>query len=202
MKEQHSSRDRILKAAFGEFASGGLAGARMQSIADRAGVNKALLHYYFNSKEELFRQVYHEAVSDLFKGIFDILEQKMPLLEKIDQFTKVTVRRLREYPGMASFVVLELNRSPEVTRKIFKDALDADMAPLQAELETAADRYEVVRVTVPRLLLTILSLTLFPYTARIFSEELIRVGGGTGFEETMIRHEEEVCDIVLNWLTS
>ncbi len=50
----HESRNRILDAALGEFSAHGLAGARMDQIASAAGVNKALLYYYFQSKEQLY----------------------------------------------------------------------------------------------------------------------------------------------------
>lgn len=53
-------KQRILRAAMDEFLDRGLHGARMQSIADRAGVNKALLHYYYGSKDELYRRVLEE----------------------------------------------------------------------------------------------------------------------------------------------
>ncbi len=48
------TRDRILQAALTEFAAQGLAGARMDRLAAAAGVNKALLYYYFKSKEKLY----------------------------------------------------------------------------------------------------------------------------------------------------
>lgn len=48
------TRDRILDAALHEFAANGLAGARTERIAAAAGVNKALLYYYFESKEKLY----------------------------------------------------------------------------------------------------------------------------------------------------
>jgi AcrR family transcriptional regulator len=51
------SRQRLLKAALEVFAAKGFAGARVQEIADRAGVNKQLINYYFDSKEGLYREL-------------------------------------------------------------------------------------------------------------------------------------------------
>ena len=53
-ERSQESRDRILDAALTEFSAHGLAGARMDQIASAAGVNKALLYYYFESKEQLY----------------------------------------------------------------------------------------------------------------------------------------------------
>ena len=56
-RQPEASRDAILQAALAEFAQEGLAGARMDAIADSAGVNKALLYYYFHDKESLYGAV-------------------------------------------------------------------------------------------------------------------------------------------------
>lgn len=57
-KAGHTEKERlILQAAMDEFSQKGVYGARMASIAERAGVNKALLHYYFRSKDQLYFKV-------------------------------------------------------------------------------------------------------------------------------------------------
>ena len=53
----HKTREKILLAARKEFAAKGVAGARMEAISRKAGVNKAMLHYYFKSKKNLYMQV-------------------------------------------------------------------------------------------------------------------------------------------------
>ncbi len=58
-KYSKETRDIILKAAKHEFAEKGFSGARMNAIAKRANVNQALIHYYFSSKENLYREVLH-----------------------------------------------------------------------------------------------------------------------------------------------
>jgi AcrR family transcriptional regulator len=57
LMEHSSPEERILAAAAEEFAANGFFGARTQTIADAAGVNKAMLHYYFRTKENLYGQV-------------------------------------------------------------------------------------------------------------------------------------------------
>lgn len=62
----------ILNAAKKTFIRKGKSGARMQDIADEAGVNKALLHYYFRSKDKLFQKVYEDAIKDLGESVYNI----------------------------------------------------------------------------------------------------------------------------------
>ena len=71
-----TTEQRILAAARQEFCERGLDGARMQAIADRAGVNKALLHYYFRSKENLFQVIIHDIASVIWRQIHNDLEAR------------------------------------------------------------------------------------------------------------------------------
>ena len=71
-----TTEQKILSAARQEFCERGLDGGRMQSIADRAGVNKALLHYYFRSKEKLFEIIIREMVATIWKKIHGELNAK------------------------------------------------------------------------------------------------------------------------------
>src|ERR1700682_3357617 len=75
--EPEKTRAAILTAALEEFAHEGAAGARTDEIARRAGVNKALLYYYFKDKEGL----YAEDLEQVFSGL---LERAMPVLERTD----------------------------------------------------------------------------------------------------------------------
>ena len=60
-RDADRSQKDILDAALAEFAEHGLGGARMDRIAERAGVNKRLIYYYFESKESLFLAVLERA---------------------------------------------------------------------------------------------------------------------------------------------
>ena len=65
IKIEKSTEEKILAAAKKVFVLKGMAGARMQDIADEAGINKALLHYYFRSKEKLFESDFPRGCSKI-----------------------------------------------------------------------------------------------------------------------------------------
>src|SRR3954469_21716372 len=79
------SEQRILDAARAVFIRRGTAGARMQEIAREAGVNQALLHYYFRSKEGLSPAVFEQFASRLFPALIQILGGNELLDDKIDR---------------------------------------------------------------------------------------------------------------------
>src|ERR1700738_1866835 len=81
--QPEESRAAILKAAAKEFAEHGIAGARTDAIAREAGVNKALLYYYFKDKETLYGAVLDNAFSGMKASVFEVLDSDLPVREKM-----------------------------------------------------------------------------------------------------------------------
>ena len=81
--QPEESRAAILKAAAHEFAEHGIAGARTDTIAREAHVNKALLYYYFEDKDTLYGAVLDDAFSGLKNTVFEVLDSALPPREKV-----------------------------------------------------------------------------------------------------------------------
>lgn len=84
--QPEESRAAILRAAAREFAEFGVAGARTDTIAREAGVNKALLYYYFKDKETLYGSVLDDAFAGLKSAVFTVLDGPLPAREKITAY--------------------------------------------------------------------------------------------------------------------
>ena len=74
-----NTEQKIHEAAKTVFIRKGLEGARMQEIADEAGINKALLHYYFRTKDKLFEAVFADAFYKMVPNIIGSLKSDIPL---------------------------------------------------------------------------------------------------------------------------
>ncbi|HEV3511811.1 MAG TPA: TetR/AcrR family transcriptional regulator [Candidatus Sulfotelmatobacter sp.] len=81
--QPEESRAAILQSATREFAEHGIAGARTDSIAREARVNKALLYYYFKDKETLYGAVLDDAFAGLKNAVFQVLDSNLPPRDKI-----------------------------------------------------------------------------------------------------------------------
>ena len=93
MKTLESNTEEIIfKSAIKIFHSKGLAGARMQEIADEAGINKAMLHYYFRSKQLLFEAVFKKAFMQLAPQIHQVLNSEDSLFDKIENIPTKELR--------------------------------------------------------------------------------------------------------------
>jgi TetR/AcrR family transcriptional regulator len=82
-RDAAETRAAILEAALREFAEEGIAGARMEQIASAAGVNKALLHYYFQDKERLYGAALDHVFASLSRCMLEVLDRDLPPPEKI-----------------------------------------------------------------------------------------------------------------------
>ncbi len=107
------TEQRILDAAHVVFLRSGTAGARTQEIAAEAGVNSALLHYYFRSKERLAAAVFRRAAGELFPVVAGILASDLPLEEKVRKAIEVELDRLSRTPYLPAYVISELAYHPE-----------------------------------------------------------------------------------------
>ena len=101
----------ILNAAKEIFQQKGMDGARMQEIADKAKINKALLHYYYRSKQLLFEAVFSNAFALLAPQLNKVLNDDSDLFEKIRQFTDSYITFVINHPYLPNFVIIFSLRS-------------------------------------------------------------------------------------------
>ncbi len=117
-QDEGRTKDRILKAAIGEFVEYGFYGARTQRIATRAGVNKALLHYYFTNKENIYEQVLQTVAGAIFQRLSTMSEEPMEPREKISQIIDIYVDVFTNYSDNLKIVLYEVMRGGEILRKV------------------------------------------------------------------------------------
>ena len=113
MKKDESTEARILSAGKKILLKKGMDGARMQDIADEAGINKALLHYYFRSKEKLFETIFMEVAAEFLPRIGKILAAEVSVFEKIEMFCSEYINQIIQTPYVPIFVLNEINRQPK-----------------------------------------------------------------------------------------
>src|ERR1035441_4420677 len=101
------TRSRILDAAIHEFSENGLAGARTEQIAEEAGVNKALLYYYFRSKEELYGAALEQVIDGVRAESVSVLETATSAGERFVQIVLGNFDRAHSNPPMRSMMQQE-----------------------------------------------------------------------------------------------
>lgn len=165
MDKAQNTEDKIVEAAKTVFIQKGMDGARMQEIATEAGINKALLHYYFRTKAKLFDKIF----SLVFKDIFEVLEmavmKELSFEQFLEQFITEYIALLKRKPYIPQFVIHEINRNPERIIELMKNS-SFDKQQLFRLIEQAAEEKIIRPIPPVHLLTNILSLCLFPFVAK------------------------------------
>lgn len=163
------SRRAILKAALAEFASEGIAGARTDAIAEAAGVNKALLYYYFEDKEGLYRAALESVISGLIDRVRPTFTAPGSALEKIVHYAATHFDYIAESPSYSRIIQSEMMRasvgkSPHmqyISEKYFRRLMEWLMATMQEGVR----RGEIRQVDPMNTVVSILGLTVFYFVS-------------------------------------
>lgn len=132
--EPEKTRSAILKAAMHEFASEGVAGARTDEIAQAAGVNKALLYYYFKDKEALYGAVVDSIFEGLRERLLEVLKSELPPREKIMKYVAAHFDYIASSPDFPRVVQQEMMRAGRKKSPHLKRIAKHTFAPIFAEL--------------------------------------------------------------------
>jgi TetR/AcrR family transcriptional regulator len=175
-KEQNTEQ-AILEAAKKIFIRKGMEGARMQEIADEAGINKALLHYYFRSKDKLFEAIFTGAILKLFTGNY------------IDAFT--------ENPFVPGFIMHELSRDPSKIVNMVKNA-GINPQPFFDQVKHEADAGNINAVDPYHLIVNMLSMCIFPFVATPILMNVLFKNNAESYSQFIAQRKKEVPEFIIN----
>jgi len=158
-----NNEHKILEAAKTIFQKKGMAGARMQEIADSAGINKALLHYYYRSKQMLFEAVFFQAFGLIAPKLGEVLNSEISLFDKIKLFTKGYISFAIAHPYLPRFIIQELNQNPDFAEKLIQHNSFPNIDIFKNQIETAVKNGKIRAISPEQLFINIMSLTVFPF---------------------------------------
>ncbi len=170
-----NTEQSILNAAMNVFQKKGMAGARMQEIADEAKINKAMLHYYFRNKQQLFEAVFMRAFSSLAPQLNLIFTSDDTVFEKIRKFTSSYIDFILLNPFLPSFIIQEMNNNPLFVKRFMTRQDKLDPKPFLEQIQKEIDRKKIRDIDPRQILLNILSMTIFPFVADIMIKSVVGI---------------------------
>jgi AcrR family transcriptional regulator len=193
------TESRILDAAHTVFLRRGTAGARMTEIAREAGVNHALLHYYFRSKQRLAEAVFRRAIGQFFPLMVGILGSDAPIEEKVRRVAAAQIDMLLANRFLPGYLLAELNHYPERASQLL--GMMAGTSPsnlrtrlfgtLGEQLEEAARRGAIRRIAPQEFVLNLVSMIVYPFAARPLVMAIMGLDDAA-FDATMERRKAEL----------
>lgn len=196
MKTENTESE-ILQAAKEIFQQKGMDGARMQEIADKANINKALLHYYFRNKQLLFEAVFKNAFLLLAPQINKVLNDDSELFAKIQNFTHSYISFVVEHPYVPNFVIQEINRNPEFINKLKADENFPSLEKFKSEVTLAIQNGIIKPIQPESLFINIMSLNLFPFIGKPLLSALVNINS-EDYDSLLENRENEVADFIIN----
>jgi TetR/AcrR family transcriptional regulator len=180
---QTGTEAQILSAARTVFQRKGTAGARMADIAEEAGVNQALLHYYFRNKARLADAVFLGAARELFPPVLEVLQSDTPLPDKVSRVVELELDTLQRHPYLPGYVIAELNQRPERVEQLAKAMTGQEISAfgprvlgrIGQQIDAAVAAGEMRPIPADQFIVNLISLCIFPFAARPMIAALTQV---------------------------
>lgn len=179
------TEEHILEVAKKVFLKKGLAGTRLQEIADEAGIGRTALHYYFRNKEKLFQVVWTKVFEQVASRTNLVYDSNSSIIEKMKQFTNGYYESALLFPEYDLFFLNEFNQNPDIMKEIFSSGLSLNPSNnLLSEIERAIKNGEL-KGDAMNIFITLLSINIYPFAAKSMFQVLLDID-----DNEFIKHME------------
>ncbi|MEL7119509.1 MAG: helix-turn-helix domain-containing protein [Bacteroidota bacterium] len=191
------AENKILEVARKQFVNNGYAATRMDEIAKEAGYNKALVHYYFRSKEKLFREIIVQILNTFIPRVTYALKQEGTFWEKTELLLDTYLTLFLEQPDIPFFMMSELSQKREnfvieiKKRASYFPAITDYILQMHKEMEEGKLR----KIPPVHLLLNVMSMTVFPFISKPVFATILEYSDEE-FEHLMKERKEIVMDFL------
>jgi len=194
-----TTEEKIYEAARRIFILKGMDGARMQEIADEAGINKALLHYYFRSKENLFKAVFKDTFTKFFKKIGSIILSDAPIKEKLAVFVDNYVDLIEANPYVPQFIINEINRDPQVLKTLmFESGIEPQHILILFTKERETNNSS--KLDPRHIVVSIIGMLVFPFVARPLLQMVYFNDNQEAYNQFLNERKEVVKNMIFKFI--
>lgn len=192
------TEEKILQAAKKVFVEKGKSGTRMQEIADEAGINKSLLHYYYRSKDKLFGAVFKLALSQFAPKLLKIVKSDKSIFEIIESFVDTYIDIASKNPFIPMFIINEFSkRDPSFVTKTMKNS-GINIDYFKDAVEKGISEGLIIPVDYRKLIINTISLCIFPFVGRPLLEVIVFKDDKSAYNDYLSNRKKEVCELIIN----
>lgn len=199
--KEKPTEELILDAAMKVFTRKGFAAARMEEIAKEAGINRALLHYYYRDKQTMFNLIFESRFKEFFKGLFVIFEaDNVSLFDKIRRMVEHEINTLTKHPDLARFIITEIAHDPNLLLEYGKKLGVNPRMFIQSfdkQVEREVNQGVIKAIEGKQLLINIMSLCIYPFVAKPIIQTMMSVDDINFYQMTEQR-KNEVSEFIIH----
>ncbi len=195
--DKENTEEKILQAAKEVFIEKGNDGARMQEIADKAGINKSLLHYYYRTKEKLFSAVFKYAFAQFAPKFLNVFDSDEDFFTRIEKFISVYIDIISKNTFIPMFILNEVNRKKaSIVPKVIRNSginIDFFKALIKKEVEKGTIR----DIEAEQLIVNIIGMCIFPFVGRPIIQVAVFKDDSEAYDKFLESRKKEVADFVI-----
>lgn len=197
VKKDINTEKQILNAAKKVFERKGMYGSRMQEIADEAQINKALLHYYFRTKEKLFDAVFIGEFASFFPNLIMLFQSDGDIAQKLEAIVEHYVNLISSNPYLPIFIITEVNRDPGRMAQLMTSS---GMNPklIVERMNTLRAEGHLPDIDPRHIIMNLVSMSVFPYLSRPMMQPLLFNNDKSAFENFLKERKQIIINTILN----
>ena len=195
--KKDNTEEKILAAARNVFIHKGMDGARMQEIADEAGINKALLHYYFRSKQKLFEAIFKSVFGKIMPNVMLMVNSDKPIEDKLGAFIENYIDILTTNPFLPTFILKEIHRDPEFLAGMIKES-GINPQQIIAMFKQEMDNGTIRKMDPRDLIINIISLSVFPIAGKPLLSEMFFEKDKANYDEFIEKRKVTIKEFILH----
>jgi TetR/AcrR family transcriptional regulator len=195
--DKENTEEKILQAAKEVFIEKGNDGARMQEIADKAGINKSLLHYYYRTKEKLFGAVFKFAFAQFAPKVLNAFNTDEDFFTQLEKFISIYIDIISKNSFIPMFILNEVNRKKTsfIPKVIKGSGINIDF--FQDMIKKEVEKGTIRDIAAEQLIVNIIGMCIFPFVGRPILQVVVFKDDSAAFDEFLESRKKEVADFVI-----
>jgi AcrR family transcriptional regulator len=201
-EHEKNTENLIFDAARDVFVEKGFEGTRMEEIAKKANINKALLHYYYRTKEKLFNAIFDRVFGEFAVKVINVMVADVPLFQKIEFFVENYIDFFMRNPHVPAFIINEINRNPKRLIEMFDNKIglvkNGMFDKLSVSINQEIEKGIIKPIEAEQLVVNILSLCIFPSVARPIIKGVIFKNDNKQYDKFLEARKKEVAKFIID----
>jgi AcrR family transcriptional regulator len=194
-----TTEKKIKEAAKAVFYSKGFEGCSSREIAQAAGLNVALVNYYFRSKNKLFQEIFSEALDEFVGSMVQIFQTELSLIEKLTIFIEKEFDFLARHPELPNFIINETNRDENCAIDESKYFNKVQETGVFEQMKLAQSKGEMIEIDIASVILLILSNCQYPVMSKNFMQSIMPIPNEQ-YALLLQSHKAHVIEMLVNYL--